>query len=205
MPASWSEDGVNLKHELSVNPILLEKGNKQKILEVLTHNLVHLYQYEFSKPPRMDYHNREWADKMESIGLIPSSTGKAGGKRVGNSMGQYSQPGGLFDRMCKAFPDDLILPFRYSKGNANATEKVKKDKAVYVCSFCKAKTWGKPGLKIMCLCSEANKALTKETLAAMRASHMMIELPVATQKQSLGKKEFPDRTIHTFDGVQCAW
>jgi hypothetical protein len=181
--------------------MLLAKGNKQKILEILTHNLVHLYQYEFSTPPRKGYHDREWADKMESIGLIPSTTSESGGKRVGDSMAQYPQPGGLFDLICKAFPDDFILPFRCSGDSADATAKAK---AVYVCSFCKAKTWGKPGLEIMCLCAGANRTLAEETLAVMRASHKMSELPVTGQKQSLGKEGFVNHTIHKLDGIQVA-
>lgn len=40
--------------------------------------------------------NEEWADKMEGIGLMPSSTGKPGGSRTGEKMADYAIEGGLF-------------------------------------------------------------------------------------------------------------
>ncbi len=40
--------------------------------------------------------NEEWADKMEHIGLMPSSTGKPGGSRTGEKMADYAIEGGLF-------------------------------------------------------------------------------------------------------------
>jgi hypothetical protein len=42
------------------------------------------------------FHNTQWADKMESIGLMPSSTGRPGGKRTGDCMADYAIQGGRF-------------------------------------------------------------------------------------------------------------
>ena len=47
----------------------------------LVHEMVHLWQVEFGKPSRSGYHNREWATKIESIGLMPSNTGKPEGQK----------------------------------------------------------------------------------------------------------------------------
>ncbi len=156
-PDSWS-DGVNQKHEICLNPLLLEKGDKQKILEVLTHNMVHLYQHEFYSPPRKRYHNREWADIMESIDLVPSHTGQVGGKRTGDTMSQYPKPGGLFQRICNQFPKDYIIPFRYLAEERKDHKRRKNDKSVYNCRFCPAKTWGKPELEFQCLCIGSRNA-----------------------------------------------
>lgn len=40
--------------------------------------------------------NRQWAAKMEAVGLMPSSTGRAGGKRTGEKMSDYPIEGGDF-------------------------------------------------------------------------------------------------------------
>ena len=47
---------------------------------------------------------------MESIGLIPSSTGKVGGKKTGQSMNDYPEKGGIFENLCiKLFKDGLFI------------------------------------------------------------------------------------------------
>ena len=52
-------------------------------------------------PTRSGYHNREWAARMETLGLIPSDTGRPGGKRTGQSMGHYVSDGGPFEQAAK--------------------------------------------------------------------------------------------------------
>ena len=40
--------------------------------------MTHLEQAHFGKPSRNGYHNKEWADLMERVGLMPSDTGAPG-------------------------------------------------------------------------------------------------------------------------------
>ncbi|MFP3709698.1 SprT-like domain-containing protein [Paraburkholderia sp. SIMBA_009] len=67
-----------------------------EILQTLVHEMVHLWQFRFGTPSRKGYHNREFADKMKAVGLMPSSTGQPGGKEVGQHMADYPLPGGPF-------------------------------------------------------------------------------------------------------------
>lgn len=60
------------------------------------HEMCHLWQAHFGKPGRGCYHNDEWAQKMEAVGLMPSSTGRPGGRRVGDRIADYMLPGGPF-------------------------------------------------------------------------------------------------------------
>jgi hypothetical protein len=46
----------------------------------------HVWQHAHGKPTRNGYHNKEWAAKMDNLGLVPSSTG---GKRTGQSVSHY--------------------------------------------------------------------------------------------------------------------
>ncbi len=86
--------------EIALNPAYFAVEPLQEIMQTIVHEMVHLWQFHFGKPGRGRYHNDEWADKMQAIGLMPSSTGAPGGRRTGDHMGDYMIAGGLFDTAC---------------------------------------------------------------------------------------------------------
>ncbi|MGR0626561.1 SprT-like domain-containing protein (plasmid) [Escherichia coli] len=89
-------DKENTTDEIAINPAYFGVVPQLEILQTVVHEMVHLWQFHFGKPGRRGYHNKEWADKMENIGLMPSSTGEPGGKRVGEKMADYAIAGGPF-------------------------------------------------------------------------------------------------------------
>jgi len=93
-------------HELAMNPTYFAVVPLVEIMATLVHEQSHVWQYEFGKPGRASYHNHEWADKMESIGLMPSSTGRPGGARTGDKMADYPIEGGRFLAACRELLDD---------------------------------------------------------------------------------------------------
>lgn len=82
--------------EIAINPAYFGIVPLLEILQTLVHEMAHAWQQHFGNPGRRGYHNKEWADKMEGIGLMPSSTGKPGGSRTGEKMADYAIEGGLF-------------------------------------------------------------------------------------------------------------
>ncbi len=85
--------------EIAINPeYFASVKDLLEVLQTLVHEMVHLWQFHFGTPSRSCYHNREWADKMESLGLMPSSTGASGGRRVGQKMADYVIAGGRFEQ-----------------------------------------------------------------------------------------------------------
>lgn len=82
--------------EIALNPEYFALVPVVEVLQTVAHEMTHLWQSHFGKPGRARYHNAEWADKMESIGLMPSSTGQPGGRRVGDCMADYVIPNGRF-------------------------------------------------------------------------------------------------------------
>ncbi len=82
--------------EIALNPEYFAVTPLLETLQTIAHEMVHLWQAHFGTRGRARYHNAEWADKMESIGLMPSSTGKPGGRRVGDRVSDYVIPGGRF-------------------------------------------------------------------------------------------------------------
>lgn len=82
--------------EIAINPSYFGVVPLLEILQTLVHEMAHAWQFHFGEPGRRGYHNKEWADKMEAIGLMPSSTGQPGGARTGEKMADYAIKGGRF-------------------------------------------------------------------------------------------------------------
>lgn len=76
-------------HEVALNPDTFNGRTDEEILSTLVHEMVHVWQREHGQPGRGRYHNREWAAKMHSIGLMPSDTGKPGGVVTGDHVSHY--------------------------------------------------------------------------------------------------------------------
>ncbi|MCZ2134628.1 MAG: SprT-like domain-containing protein [Burkholderiales bacterium] len=83
-------------HEIALNPAYFGVVPIVEILQTIVHEMAHLWQHEHGKPGRRRYHNVEWANRMEAMGLMPSDTGKPGGKRTGEHMADYPIEGGRF-------------------------------------------------------------------------------------------------------------
>lgn len=87
--------------EIALNPSCFAVVPLVEIMQTLVHEMCHLWQHHFGEPGRGRYHNRQWADKMLSIGLTPSNTGRPGGKQVGDSMSDYPSENGHFMKACE--------------------------------------------------------------------------------------------------------
>lgn len=87
--------------ELGLHPGFFTLRAPEETLSTLVHEMVHHWQAHFSQPSKGNPHNREWAAKMRSLGLEPSSTGLPGGKDGGHSVSHYIRPEGAFLRACR--------------------------------------------------------------------------------------------------------
>ncbi len=127
------------------------KREPRLVISTLVHEMVHLWQQEFGTPSRSGYHNREWAEAMEAVGLMPSDTGLPGGKRTGQRVTHYVVPGGRFEVAFEAMPPGYLLPWT-SGAASSGPEKPKsgRDKVRYRCPGCGTNVWGKPGLMVDC-------------------------------------------------------
>lgn len=165
-----------LTDEIALNPEFFAVCGVKEIMQTIVHEMAHLWQHHFGQPGRGRYHNREWADKMESLGLMPSDTGQPGGKRTGDHMADYVIEGGPFDL---AATDLFTRSFRVSwydrfpagepgseSGVADMMESAsgetatapKGQKLKYRCPRCDVQVWGKPGLRLICGEPECHQA-----------------------------------------------
>lgn len=89
------EDAATV-HEIAINPQTFAMATLREVLSILGHEMCHLWAHVNSVQGRRGYHSSGWADQMEKIGLMPSSTGKPGGKRTGEKVSHYIVPDGPF-------------------------------------------------------------------------------------------------------------
>ncbi|MFE0758773.1 SprT-like domain-containing protein [Inquilinus sp. NPDC058860] len=164
--------------EIAMNPRWFGIRPVKVTLSTLVHEMVHQWQANFGRPGRGRYHNKEWADRMERIGLMPSATGKPGGPRTGDQMTHYIVEAGPY---CQAADELLTKRFTLSwydrfppptylqmmpapigvdlatlgvvdgEGEAAQPKPIRdRRKSKYRCPQCEAQVWGKPNLKLVC-------------------------------------------------------
>lgn len=78
----------------------------------LVHEMCHLWQEDFGKPSRGGYHNRQWADKMIQVGLMPTDTGEPGGQLTGQRVTHYIIPDGKFEQVFKTLSSEDLQNLR---------------------------------------------------------------------------------------------
>ena len=92
----WADKDNKKTDEIAMNPAMFAVVPLIEILQTMAHEQCHSWQRHFGTPGRGRYHNAEFAKKMKDIGLMPSSTGRPGGKETGDHMADYPIEGGLF-------------------------------------------------------------------------------------------------------------
>src|SRR5262245_10670165 len=146
------------RHEIALNPDGFIGRSDEFVLSVLVHEMVHLWQHLFTKePPRRAYHDKEWAAKMKSLGLQPSSTGEPGGKETGQHMSHYVIEGGAFDLLYKKLAATgwkLNLESALKSAEHEGKKKSPTSKNKFTCPQCGLSAWGGQNLegKLGCIC-----------------------------------------------------
>jgi hypothetical protein len=190
-PQRWEGSNERVIDEISINPAHLRTRHPIDTTSTLVHEMVHQWQQEFGSPSRTGYHNAEWAEKMESIGLVPSDTGQPGGRRVGQRVSHYILEDGPFARAFARMPEKFLLPWRAGetdeRGGRRGGKPAPQSKLKYTCSGCGLNAWGKPDLHLVCgKCDEdlvpgtaKSKPTERETLEefAARVQQAASKLP----------------------------
>ncbi|PWR01287.1 hypothetical protein DKT77_17815 [Meridianimarinicoccus roseus] len=121
----WASSSGTVADEIAMNPHHFENRSQKDILSTLVHEMVHLEQHHFGSPSQNGDHNRQWADWMLRVGLVPSHTGKPGGNQTGLSMTHYIVPDGPFDRVASQLLADgfrITYADRIVEADATAPE-----------------------------------------------------------------------------------
>lgn len=147
---NWkSKEGNNL-HEIAINP----ESNFYSVEfhQALVHEMCHLWQTEFgTKRSREGYHNKEFMQIMISIGLMPSDTGKPGGKMIGQHLSDFPIKKGKFITVFNEFKRrnielDILVCDNVSHEVVAPKSQNSGKRLKYTCN-CGTNIWGKPELK----------------------------------------------------------
>lgn len=164
----------SIAHEIAMNPIYFALGDMESFA-TLVHEMCHLWRHVHGPRNRKGgmgapgYHDSVWADRMEAVGLMPSHTGKPGGKRTGFHMRDYPVPGGPFDLACREllisgqgvnWRDALIPRMAQAETRPDAGEdaaatptrpaKRKSTRTRFICRGCGLKAWARPTAQLAC-------------------------------------------------------
>lgn len=93
--------GAQKVDEISLNPKYFAVQTLQESMKVLVMQMTFAWQTHYGKPGRRRYANKDYAEKLQSIGLMPSHTGRPGGRMTGEKIDAYVIEGGPFDLACK--------------------------------------------------------------------------------------------------------
>lgn len=161
--------------QILINADTFDRKDDIAILSTLVHEMVHHWQHSSGHPSRGGYHNKEWAQKMQEVGLEPSTEGiydannpalptildaeqiqnAQEGKRTGQAVSHYISPHGAFKRWAERL---VAGGFSLHLGGwedraaaaAAAAARKKNSKTKFTCPTCKANAWAKPDSKLVC-------------------------------------------------------
>jgi len=143
------QDTQVVTDELALNPDTFQDRSDKDILSTLVHEMCHCWQKHFGTPSRSGYHNKEWAQAMVRVGLMPSDTGAPGGKETGQRVTHYILPGGPFDQEADTL---LAKGFRlnWQSLTPDRQESKARSKTKFTCPSCGQNAWAKPDASLMC-------------------------------------------------------
>jgi predicted SprT family Zn-dependent metalloprotease len=149
-PDRFNSRDDEIASEISLNPQLMLRRSMDDVLGTLVHEMVHLWQHVMGKPSRSGYHNREWADKMIEVGLLPYCVTDIL-KQTGQKCSHTIDPLGAFSLSCTKFL--AKNPGMHWGANAVLDDEKpakKNTKVKYECDECGACAWGKDTLHLIC-------------------------------------------------------
>lgn len=142
------KDTAIVTDEIALNPSYFKDRTTEQVMSTLVHEMCHVWQQHFGKPPRKAYHNKEWASQMMIVGLMPSDTGLVGGKQTGQKVTHYIIEKGPYQKSFAKLPPVVLYNDLWSE--QKAAKKAPNSKTKFTCPGCGCNAWGKPDLNILC-------------------------------------------------------
>lgn len=184
-PNSFKNRHGEIAHQIAMNPECFEPYGDLEAFQTLAHEMCHLWR-EVLGPRNKNgctgtrgYHCRVWGGKLQDIGLMPSHTGKPGGRKTGYQMMDYVIEGGKFDLLTRELLENGMhvewrdALQRYVKSDAaepgflsevgvgvsassnsstgqGGQKPKRQSRAKFVCPSCDLKVYTRPAANLMC-------------------------------------------------------
>lgn len=151
----WKKKDGKSIHELTLNPDFINPYDIE-FHQTLTHEMCHLEQFIFGTPGKSGYHNIEFSQIMERVGLQTSDTGTPDGLKTGRRMYDYVIEDGLFQKAFQKLQESGfgVLEVMPVKKPQDSKSRFSGKRSKYTCD-CGTNVWGKVGLTLTC--SNCNK------------------------------------------------
>lgn len=133
--------------EIALNPETMDRPNNV-LFSTLVHEMCHLWQHHFGKVSRRGYHNKQWANKMEEVGLMPSVTGKPDGKKTGQRVTHYIIDSGAYETVFNQWQGQTFDKWFTKPQMKKAVAQTSKQK--FTCPDCQQNAWAKPSASLVC-------------------------------------------------------
>ncbi len=158
------ENPNKLISEIALNPDTFIDRDDMSLISTHVHEMVHVWQFYLgNRPEKGNYHDKEWGEMMEKIGLMPSSTGEKGGKRCGIKVSHWIIPNGKFEVYCKEFLQDKKINWQNVRINESAKQtRNRTPKLKYKCPDCEKSVSSKNEIKVMCM--SCNQEMEEQVL-----------------------------------------
>lgn len=145
----WKKDGKQV-HEIALNPDFINIYDIE-FHQAIVHEMCHLEQHMFGKPGKSGYHNLEFSQIMERVGLQTSDTGTPDGFRTGRRMYDFVIENGPFQKAFQklqetGFEAMEVIPVKKQKVSRGRFSGKRKK---YSCA-CGVNVWGKSGISLTC-------------------------------------------------------
>ena len=157
----------DITDEIALNPLHFSTRKPQEVFSTLAHEMTHLWQHHFGEPSRKGYHDRQWAAKMREIGLIPTATGKPGGKETGQSVSHLIEENGRYARAAAKFlGEHPAILYQDRSGDDAIRKKKAASKTKYTCPICELNAWAKPNALLVC--GDCQEIMLAQNVSAVR-------------------------------------
>ena len=149
-------ESSEVRHEIALNPQHFGTRDVKEILSTLVHEMVHLWQQEFGKPGRARYHNLEFAQRMEDLGLKAFNVNDPDRVKVtGDSVDHSIIPGGKFDKAADRLLNRKAgFAISWSDRSVDSPdsekEKTSGQRTKYSCPKCDLAAWAKSDAHLKC-------------------------------------------------------
>ena len=149
------EDTKEVTHEIAINPEAFADRSTKDILSTLVHEMVHMQQQCFGKPGARGYHNLEWVELMQRVGLTARSVDNPE-KQVGTRVTHDVDEGGVFDLACNRLLDTGLhinwrpVPIEPQSAEARLAKSRRASKTKFTCPECGLNAWAKQDASLGC-------------------------------------------------------
>ena len=168
----WQHAGGDEADEIAFNGAYLRQDNGLQFIQTLVHECCHLWQFNFGKPCKRGYHNKEFAREMRRVRLEPVNVGSGGSADTGFAISDRVIEGGKVDQLYHCLVEAgfemtwahaLQRTADINPDSETIRRRKRESKTRYTCPSCRLNAWARPNALLKCgTCQLTLKRITEQ-------------------------------------------